>query len=389
MKRFFSKDTNSANYDVFSELYPVLNSYVLTEGDKEQSRNGVTMEILNFKTQVNPLYRCVGGYRRNINVYFLLAEALWIWAGRKDVKFLKIFNEKMAEYSDDGVNFHAPYGFRLRRWGLNSFDKAYKEGAQHSLGQSTDQVEEAIKMLHSSPEDRRVVLQIWNPDLDLNKKSKDLPCNDTLMFKVRKKKLHATIANRSNDLHLGLPTNIFQFSFIGEFISSILEVEYASQTHNSQSLHIYPEMNDIAYKMQNLYVDEGWRSQLYDKCFPEKLYFNWCSSDPIKRLNQLDYWVNQIIEALSGYDEFDKPAKFSYGDLEDFSSSLAHIYSLLRLYVGYKKDLKIDGIDKNMVRNRCIGVIADMRNVHTDFNLLAQNFFFSRMGGQDNILGTL
>ena len=68
---------------------------------------------------------------------------------------------------------------------------------------------------------------------------KDIPCNDIVMLKIREGKLITTIGNRSNDLHLGLPTNIFQFSFLTELIAGALGVELGTQTHNSQSLHVY------------------------------------------------------------------------------------------------------------------------------------------------------
>ena len=115
----FFPDYGVAKVETFGMLYPVINDYILTNKQKEESRAGDVKEILDVKTIItNPYQRCVGGYGRDINVFFLLAEAMWIAVGRKDVEFLEIFNSRMKDFSDDGKTFHAPYGFRLRHWYL-------------------------------------------------------------------------------------------------------------------------------------------------------------------------------------------------------------------------------------------------------------------------------
>jgi thymidylate synthase len=184
----------------------------------------------------------VGGFGRDINIFFLLVEALWIYAGRKDLKLLEFFNSRMRDFSDDGTIFHAPYGWRLRHHGVNSEEV----GSNHN---GYDQVEQAVQILSKDPESRQVVMSIWNPLMDLGYKSKDIPCNDLVMLKIRDGKLITTIQNRSNDLHWGLPTNIFQFSFLTEMMALCLDVELGTQTHNSQSLHIY-DWNEIAKNME-------------------------------------------------------------------------------------------------------------------------------------------
>ena len=88
--------------NTFSTIYPVVNSYLMNNREWQPSRDGDVKEMMDVKTHItNPYRRCVGGYNRNINIFFLLAEAMWIACGKKDVKFLTIFNKKMAEYSDD------------------------------------------------------------------------------------------------------------------------------------------------------------------------------------------------------------------------------------------------------------------------------------------------
>ena len=203
----FIPQASMVNADTFSQFYPIINQYMMQNCKLEPSRDGEVREMLDFRTHItNPYRRCVGGYGRDINVFFLLAEAMWIACGRKDVAFLTLFNKQMAEYSDNGKVFHAPYGYRLRHWGIES-ESEFADPSVENRG--FDQVVNAIRILSKNPNTRQVVMEIWNPKFDLGQITKDLPCNDIVMLKIRDGKLITTIGNRSNDLHWGLPTNVF------------------------------------------------------------------------------------------------------------------------------------------------------------------------------------
>ena len=65
-------DLNTVKVDSFTEAYPAINKAMMDIGDSVTSRNGHTKEFLHFKTILNnPLHRCVGGFNRNINIFFL------------------------------------------------------------------------------------------------------------------------------------------------------------------------------------------------------------------------------------------------------------------------------------------------------------------------------
>ena len=187
----------------------------------------------------------------------------------------------MSNFSDDKEVFHAPYGFRLRHYGISTTDKLPQndDEAIHHL-QGDDQIFKAVQMLTDDPDTRRCVLSIWNADFDLATSSKDIPCNDLLMFKIRNGELYTTISNRSNDLHWGVPTNVFQFSVLTELLSNVLGISLAKQTHNSQSLHFYAN-NEIAGKMHKEYANTLGSPlfDIYDICEPSKMDFNFPEGD--------------------------------------------------------------------------------------------------------------
>jgi thymidylate synthase len=377
---------NSITVNEFSRMYPYVNKWVMENGDSIDSRYGHTRDILNFKTEIcNPYARLVGNNDRDINVFFLLAEAIWIFKGERDVEFLEIFNSRMSEFSDDGKVFHAPYGFRLRHYGVEShflMNTTSPENNGHHAQQmieGEDQILTVLKMLKENPNDRRAVMSIWNTELDLGIKSKDIPCNDLVMLKVRNGKLHTTIANRSNDLHWGLTTNIFQFSFLTEIMSNILGIELGTQTHNSQSLHIYTD-NEIADKLYNNLVlnSDGQFDDLYDKSNPLKMDMRFNSEGVEANLAEVDYHFGNIIIALK---KGERMPSSEYADLGSFSKYLALVYDLLHIYVVYKKTpLKDDEL-----RWAKLNDVGSLCTYYPNLDILtmAANFFAKRISDEN------
>jgi thymidylate synthase len=157
---------------------------------------------------------------------FALAEVLWILAGQGDSSFLNFFNSRLPHFSGKTKTYPGAYGFRLRkRFGI-------------------DQLKRAYKVLRNNPESRQVVLQLWDATTDLpdeigRPRNADIPCNVVSMLKIRKGKLLWTQIMRSNDIQLGLPHNLVQFTFLQEVLSSWLGIEPGAYTHFADSLHFY------------------------------------------------------------------------------------------------------------------------------------------------------
>lgn len=188
------------------------------------SRNGKVRTSLDpfTLTLEDPRKRVLFCPRRNANPVFHLAEALWMLAGSNEVEFVKKYNKQMYSYSDNGITFNAAYGHRWR----NHFGH--------------DQLLIVIEMLKSNPQDRRVVLSMWDPREDLNSDSLDVPCNTQAVFRIYKRKLHMTTFNRSNDLVWGLMgANCVHLTILQEFIAAAVGVELGTWHHVTNNLHVY------------------------------------------------------------------------------------------------------------------------------------------------------
>lgn len=216
-----------------TEALPLGIKLLMECGEEVSPRGMLTLEAPGPVVTVyqRPWQRVMLHSKRDANPFFHLFESLWILNGSKDVAWLSQFNSNIANYSDDGETFHAAYGHRLR-YHFN-----------------VDQIKECIDLLKKEPDTRRAVLQIWSCNDDLNKDSKDLPCNDTVFLKIRNGKLNITVCCRSNDIIWGAyGANAVQFSMLQEYIAAMVGVEMGVYTQISDSYHAYvnnPQWEDL------------------------------------------------------------------------------------------------------------------------------------------------
>lgn len=220
----------SLSADYARDLYHRELQALMDFGEPVDVRGRKTMELLNFVSEVRePWHHCILLPSRRWNPWTALSEGLWILAGRSDIKALLPYNKRIAEWSDDGETLYGAYGPRM-----------------------FDQIDNVIARLRNDPGDRRAVLSIWG-EQDLTEDTKDPPCNDMVMFKLRDFKLHMTVCNRSNDIHWGLfAVNLPTFSMLQVYIAARLGVGVGTQVHLSNSLHVYidqPEPQAITERM--------------------------------------------------------------------------------------------------------------------------------------------
>lgn len=193
----------------------------------QKSRLGLTRELLHVNFTINnPRERWVLSRTPAINPAFAIAEVFWILYGSNETKFLNFWNPILPKFIGNEKSAHGAYGFRIRK--------------QFGI----DQLERAFKILSRNPDSRQVVIQIWNPELDLpgedgSAPSLDIPCNICSMPKIRYGKLEWLQIMRSNDLFRGTPYNIVQFTMLQEILAGWLGVEIGSYHQISDSLHIY------------------------------------------------------------------------------------------------------------------------------------------------------
>lgn len=216
----------------------------LANGMATMSQLGVPAESRGLKTlripgpfltvYRNPWERVLFDADRDANPFFHLFEALWILAGSDTVALPAFFLPRVKQYSDNGERFHGAYGHRLRHWG------ATHVSGRNSQDKGIDQLQHAIDLLCEKPDTRQAVLSIWDPEKDLGAETKDMPCNDMIMFDIVANKLNMTVCNRSNDMIWGAyGANAVQFSVIQEYVAASVGVGIGYYTQMSNNFHVY------------------------------------------------------------------------------------------------------------------------------------------------------
>lgn len=172
---------------------------------------------------------------RDANPFFHFFESMWILAGSQHAAMPKFFLNRITDYSDDGQTFHGAYGYRLRHWPDIGNDPMYP-----STESEIDQLAKVVHLLLDKPDTRQAVMSIWNPVRDLGAKTKDMPCNDMIMFKLRGGRLDMTVCNRSNDVIWGAyGANAVQFSVLQEWVAARVGANVGYYTQVSDSMHVY------------------------------------------------------------------------------------------------------------------------------------------------------
>lgn len=211
-------------------------------GVPEKSRAG---DVLRVPVPVATVYarpqeRVLHHSWRDANPFFHLVEALWMIAGRDDLKHLKPYVKRMADFSDDGgVTQPAAYGKRWR----DHFNETQQSISLYAP--KRDQLNWAVKRLRDNPGDRRVVIQMWDAETDIDAaehSSKDVPCNLIALPWVNDNQLHLTVFCRSNDMVLGAyGANAVHFSFLLEYLAARLGLGIGTYTQISNNFHAYLE----------------------------------------------------------------------------------------------------------------------------------------------------
>lgn len=116
---------------------------------------------------------------------------------------------------------------------------------------------EPVDALSNNPNSRQVVLQIWDSVIDFPREDSspvdsDIPCNVCSLLKVRDGRLEWVQIMRSNDAFKGLPYNFVQCMTLQEVMAGWLHVEPGSYTHFSDSLHVYDEDIEDAFRSVQL-----------------------------------------------------------------------------------------------------------------------------------------
>jgi thymidylate synthase len=196
---------------------------VVRDGRRRSPRNATTRDIGHTVIQLDNVYNALPmGIGRRVNPAIGAIEALQLIAGVARHDLVVSVAPRFVEYMDemDGVPsaryFHGAYGARV------GF-----------------QVMCAVNKLKKDPDTRQAVATLWDPYQDNLPDKHDYPCTIGFSFSVRDEKLDMDTVMRSNDVWLGLPYDMFQFTQLQLSVARSLGREPGVYRHTALSLHAY------------------------------------------------------------------------------------------------------------------------------------------------------
>lgn len=213
---YFNKNVSVDNANqAFDYWYNMLTS----DMEKEESRDGeVVGEIINAITVIKDPTRNICDGTRKMNMRYAVGEMLWYMSGQNNLKSIQNITSAWDRMSDDGETVNSNYGYCI----------------MHKYG--FDQFKHIKYLLKHCPNTRQAVIHIKEPS---NKVTKDVNCTVCLQFFIRDNKLYMTTYMRSNDLWMGFPYDVFQFTNLQILLAMELGVGIGTYTHIVGSLHLY------------------------------------------------------------------------------------------------------------------------------------------------------
>lgn len=221
---------------------------------KNVMKNGVWKEN---RTGVRTLSNFAEFYRVDLSkgfpllttkkVFFksVIMELLWYLRGEDHIKWLRDENNVHIwdAWADDDGYVGPIYPVLWRRFPMA---KAKDGSVYRPLGSSEekdwgyeefDQVQNAIHMLKTNPNSRRIVVSAWHPGL-LDEMGLP-PCHLMYIFNVSGGKLHCHLTQRSGDIALGIPFNLACYSALTMAIAGEVGLKPGTFAHTIVDAHIY------------------------------------------------------------------------------------------------------------------------------------------------------
>jgi len=212
---------------------------------------------------------------KRVHIPSVVHELLWFLKGDTNIQYLQenkvnIWNE----WADENGDLGPVYGSQWRKW-------------NNSDGEEIDQISEAIKLIKSSPDSRRIIVSSWNVG-ELDKMALS-PCHALFQFYVANGKLSCQLYQRSADIFLGVPFNIASYALLTHMVAQQCDLEVGDFVWSGGDCHVYSnhfeqvntQLNRIPKELPRLIIKRR-PSTIFDYEYEDFEFDNYIYDDPIK-----------------------------------------------------------------------------------------------------------
>lgn len=205
---------------------------ILDNGEVRTDRTGVgTISIFGTQTK----YDLREGFplltTKKMQWASIVKELLWFLSGSTNTKDLGC--GIWDAWADEEGRVGKSYGYQWRKWEVE--DGADWDGIV--CFKHVDQIQNAIDLIKTNPDSRRIIVSAWNVSdvLDL----KLPPCHVLFQFYVTSGRLDCQMYQRSADCALGVPFNIASYALLMVMVAQECNLVPGIFTHTIGDAHIY------------------------------------------------------------------------------------------------------------------------------------------------------
>ncbi|HVY81447.1 MAG TPA: thymidylate synthase [Steroidobacteraceae bacterium] len=208
------------------KAYLDLMRQVRTTGARKSDRTG-TGTLSLFGCQMR--FDLAAGFplvtTKKIHVRSVICELLWFLRGETNVRWLREQGVTIwDEWADANGELGPVYGKQWRAWLAPD-------------GRSIDQIKEAVHLLRTNPDSRRILVSAWNVgELD---RMRLMPCHAFFQFYVADGRLSCQLYQRSADIFLGVPFNIASYALLTHMMAQQCDLQVGEFIWTGGDCHLY------------------------------------------------------------------------------------------------------------------------------------------------------
>lgn len=162
---------------------------------------------------------------KKVHLKSIVWELLWFLRGDTNVRFLQERGVSIwDEWADANGDLGPVYGKQWRSW-------------PDGQGGAIDQISQAVAMIKTQPDSRRIVVSAWNP-AQLPQMAL-APCHCLFQFYVADGRLSCQLYQRSADVFLGVPFNIASYALLTLMVAQVCGLKPGDFAHVFGDVHLY------------------------------------------------------------------------------------------------------------------------------------------------------
>src|SRR5690606_6440354 len=217
------------------QQYLDLMQKVYEGGTEKHDRTGTgTKSLFGYQMRFNLKEGFPLVTTKRLHLRSIIHELIWFLKGETNIQYLK--DNKVSiwdEWADEDGNLGPVYGSQWRSW-------------PNPDGENIDQIKQAIHLLKTNPDSRRIIVSAWNV-AEIEKMALP-PCHAFFQFYVTpadpskghtKPQLSCQLYQRSADIFLGVPFNIASYALLTMMVAQVCDMEAADFIHTLGDAHLY------------------------------------------------------------------------------------------------------------------------------------------------------